>query len=183
MQLTDPKLNRAYTMGMTPGPSAQDERRFAARVLSDVIGDSDGCRFYWALVDNAIAEDADFGFYPHDACGSFYIALTTDPERARTSAGHRAGGTGSREERPERRRSRARQEQNRQQPRPLRRSPPRPHAHRSAASGSTTSEYRSLEQDMATLMSVNRQSLLDLLHDFPFDPMTLVTLGPTEAKS
>src|SRR5687768_14959627 len=80
-QLTDPKLNRQYTMGMTPGPSAQDERRFAARVLSDVVGDSDGSRFYWALVDNAIAEEADFGFYPHDGCGSFYLALTTDPKR------------------------------------------------------------------------------------------------------
>src|SRR5690242_4060818 len=79
--LPDPKLNRAYTMGMMPGPSAQDEDRFAARVLADVIGDSDGSRFYWALVDNAIAEDADFGFYPHDACGSFYISLTTDPDR------------------------------------------------------------------------------------------------------
>src|SRR6267154_6541197 len=79
--LPDPKLNRAYTMGMTPGPSAQDEDRFAARVLSDVIGDSDGSRFYWALVDNAIAEDADFGFYPHDACGSFYVSLINDPER------------------------------------------------------------------------------------------------------
>ena len=50
-------------------------------MLSDVIGDSDGSRFYWALVDNAIAEDADFGFYPHDACGSFYISLLTAPER------------------------------------------------------------------------------------------------------
>src|SRR5579862_2418093 len=79
--MADPKLNRQYTMGMTPGPSAQDERRFAARVLSDVVGDSDGSRFYWALVDNAIAEDADFGFYPHDGCGSFYISLTTEPER------------------------------------------------------------------------------------------------------
>src|SRR4029079_9937891 len=78
--MTDAKLNRQYTMAMTPGPSAQDDRRFAARVLSDVIGDSDGSRLYWALVDNAIAEDADFGFYPHDGCGSYYLALTTDPE-------------------------------------------------------------------------------------------------------
>ena len=29
------------------------------RVLSDVVGDAEGSRFYWALVDNAIAEDAD----------------------------------------------------------------------------------------------------------------------------
>jgi predicted Zn-dependent peptidase len=80
--MTDPKLNRQYLMGMTPGPSAQDDRRFAARVLADIVGDADGSRFYWALVDNAIADDADFGFYPHDACGSFYIALTTSPDRS-----------------------------------------------------------------------------------------------------
>src|SRR5207247_10140579 len=78
---TCPNHKRQDAQGMTPEPSAQDERRFAARVLSDVIGDADGSRFYWALVDNAIAEDADFGFYPHDACGSFYISLTTDPAR------------------------------------------------------------------------------------------------------
>src|SRR5205085_5460556 len=85
--LVDAKLNRQYTMAMTPGPSAQDDRRFAARVLADVIGDSDGSRFYWALVDNAIAEDADFGFYPHDACGSFYVSLINDPERTDEALG------------------------------------------------------------------------------------------------
>jgi predicted Zn-dependent peptidase len=64
----DPKLNRQYTMGLLPGPSAQDERRYAARILSDVVGDADGSRLYWALVDNAMAEEANFGFYPHDNC-------------------------------------------------------------------------------------------------------------------
>jgi predicted Zn-dependent peptidase len=43
-------------------------------------------------------------------------------------------------------------------------------------------EYRSLEQDMATLMSVNRKSLQQLMTEFPFDPMTIVTLGPGEKK-
>ena len=40
INLIDAKLNRQYTMAMTPGPSAQDDRRFAASVLADVIGDS-----------------------------------------------------------------------------------------------------------------------------------------------
>ena len=58
------------------------------------FGDSDGSRFYWALVDNAIAEDADFGFYPHDASGSFYVALTTDPsDRARRALSSRVART------------------------------------------------------------------------------------------
>ena len=39
-------------------------------------------------------------------------------------------------------------------------------------------EYRSLEQDMATLMTVDVNALRQLMDDFPFDPMTLVTLGP-----
>src|SRR4029079_11270068 len=80
-KMADAKLNRQYTMAFTPGPSAQDERRFAARILADVLGDSDGSRFYSALVDHAIAEEADFGFYPHDACGSYYLSIINDPQR------------------------------------------------------------------------------------------------------
>jgi hypothetical protein len=33
---------------------------------------------------------------------------------------------------------------------------------------------------MATLMSVDRKSLEQLMDDFPFDPMTIVSLGPGE---
>ena len=33
---------------------------------------------------------------------------------------------------------------------------------------------------MATLLAVNRESLEQLMRDFPFDPMTIVTLGPGE---
>jgi hypothetical protein len=39
-------------------------------------------------------------------------------------------------------------------------------------------EYRSLEQDMATLESVTTASLVELMDQFPMDPMTIVTLGP-----
>ena len=39
-------------------------------------------------------------------------------------------------------------------------------------------EYRSLEADMATLMSITPTSLQSLMNDFPFDPMTIVSLGP-----
>ena len=41
-------------------------------------------------------------------------------------------------------------------------------------------QYRSLEMDMATLAAVNRDSLQQLMRDFPFDPMTIVSLGPGE---
>jgi len=177
IDLADAKLNRQYTMGMTPGPSAQDDRRFAARVLADVIGDSDGSRFYWALVDNAIAEDADFGFYPHDLCGSFYIALTTEPDRSEKALDiamkelNRVKSDLQSDE-VERAKNKIASALVLSGEVPL---------GRMRSIGSQwiyNREYRSLQQDMDTLMAVTPQSLKDLMRDFPFDPMTLVSLGP-----
>jgi predicted Zn-dependent peptidase len=177
IDMSDAKLNRQYTMGMTPGPSAQDDRRFAARILADVVGDSDGSRFYWALVDNAIAEDADFGFYPHDGCGSFYISLTTEPDRSEKALDIALA------EMERVKKDLASDEVER--------------AKNKIASSLTLSgevplgrmrsignqwmynrQYRSLEKDTATLMAVTPESIKQLMVDFSFDPMTVVSLGP-----
>jgi len=175
--LADPKLNRQYTMGMTPGPSAQDERRFAARVLADVIGDSDGSRFYWALVDNAIAEEADFGFYPHDACGSYYFALTTEPDRTQKAMDiamaelQRVKEDLSGDE-VERAKNKIASSLVLQGEVPLGR------MRSIGGQWIYNHEYRSLEQDMNTLMAVTPESMRQLMKEFPFDPMTVVSLGP-----
>jgi predicted Zn-dependent peptidase len=173
----DAKLNRQYLMAMMPGPSAQDERRFAARVLADVVGDSDGSRLYWALVDNAIAEDADFGFYPHDSCGSFYLALTAGPERIEQALKIaldelEKAKQDVKEDEIERAKNKLASSLVLQGEVPL---------GRMRSIGSQwmyNKEYRSLEQDMATLMSVDRASLMQLTKDFPLNPMSIVTLGP-----
>jgi predicted Zn-dependent peptidase len=177
LEMTDAKLNRQYVMGMTPGPSAQDDRRFAARVLADVIGDSDGSRFYWALVDNAIAEEADFGFYPHDACGSFYIALTTAPERseqalkiARDELEKVKGDLTDDEV--------ARAKNKIASSLVLQGEVPLGRMRSIGGQWIYNKQYRSLELDMATLQAVTRDSLLDLMDEFRFDPMTIVSLGP-----
>ena len=176
-KMADPKLNRQYTMAFTPGPSAQDERRFAARVLADVIGDSDGSRFYWALVDNAIAEEADFGFYPHDACGSYYLSIINDPERTDQCLDialkelQRVKSDLNNDE-VERAKNKIASSIVLQGEIPL---------GRMRAIGGQwiyNKEYRSLEQDMATLQAITPDSLKKLMQDFPFDPMTIVTLGP-----
>lgn len=177
LEMTDTKLNRQYLMGMTPGPSAQDDRRFAARILSDVVGDSDGSRFYWALVDNAIAEDADFGFYPHDACGSFYIALTTDPERSEQALKIALDELNKvkvdlKEDEVERAKNKIASSLVLQGEVPLGR------MRSIGGQWIYNKQYRSLELDMAAVRAVTRDSLQDLMRDFPFDPMTIVSLGP-----
>jgi predicted Zn-dependent peptidase len=175
--ITDPKLNRQYTMGMTPGPSAQDDARFAARVLADIIGDNDGSRFYWALVDNAIAEDADFGFYPHDRCGSFYFSLVTDPDRAQQALDIalkelQKVRNDLDDAEVERARNKIASQLVLGGEVPI---------GRMRAIGSQwiyNGDYRSLEADMATLMAITPDTLKQLMRQYSFEPMSIVTLGP-----
>jgi predicted Zn-dependent peptidase len=180
--LTDAKLNRHYTMTLMPGPSAQDDRRFAARVLADVLGDSEGSRLYWALVDPAIAEEADFGFYPHDGCGSFYLSLVTDPDKSQKAldialAELKRARNDLNEAEVERARNKIASSLVLGGESPL---------GRMRAIGNQwvyTGTYRSLDEDMATLLAVTPQSLKQLLDEYPFEPMTVVTLGPGEKSA
>jgi predicted Zn-dependent peptidase len=176
-EMTDPKLNRQYTMAMTPGPSAQDERRFAARVLSDVIGDAEGSRFYWSLVDNAIAEEADFGFDAHDGCGSFLISLVTEPDRAEKALAIAL------DELQKIKQDLKADEVERAKNKiacsiVLQGEAPMGRMRAIAGQWVYNGEYRSLEQDMKTLEGVTIEKLRDLMADFPFDPMTIISLGP-----
>jgi predicted Zn-dependent peptidase len=65
-------LKREHICLMHTGVSAQDPRRFAASLLSMIVGDDYGSRFYWELVDKALAEEAAMHFGPMDGTGLFY---------------------------------------------------------------------------------------------------------------
>jgi predicted Zn-dependent peptidase len=74
--------NMHYALTITPGPSAQDEERYAAAVLSTILGDSDGSRLYWSLIDPGIAEDAELSHQPFDRFGMFMGFVSCDPANA-----------------------------------------------------------------------------------------------------
>jgi predicted Zn-dependent peptidase len=175
--MVDPKLNRQYTMGLTPGPSTQDPRRFAARVLADVIGDAEGSRLYWALVDNALAEEADFGFYPHDRYGSFYFSLSNEPARTQKVqdilvAELERVKDDLADDEVQRAKNKIASQIVLSGELPIGR------MRSLGAEWIYNHEYRSLEQDMEALRGVTTGSLKQLMRDFPFQPMTVATLGP-----
>jgi predicted Zn-dependent peptidase len=180
--MTDAKLSRAYVVGMMPGPSAQNEERFAARVLADIVGEADGSRLYWALVDNALCEDADFGFYPHDRSGSFYLSMQTDPDRVdEVLAIAQAELARVREDITDDEVLRAKNKLATSSTvggeSPM---------SRMRAIGSNwlyTGEYRSVEDDLATLDKLDRRAIQAMLEKYPFDPMTIVTLSPERATA
>jgi predicted Zn-dependent peptidase len=64
------------------GLSMQDEKRYAASLLSSIIGDSTGSRYFWQLVDPAIVEDASMQFEAMDGTGAIFSYVSCSPEKA-----------------------------------------------------------------------------------------------------
>ncbi len=79
-RLEKANLAREHICLMSAGVSAQDPRRFAASLLGTIIGDDVGSRFFWELVDKALAEAASMQFGAMDGTGAFcsYIRCGSD---------------------------------------------------------------------------------------------------------
>lgn len=73
-------LAREHICLMGAAPSTQDSARFAASLLGAIVGDNVGSRFYWELVDKALAEAATMQFSPMDGTGAFYSYLRCSGE-------------------------------------------------------------------------------------------------------
>jgi len=73
-------LVREHICLMSSGVSAEDSRRFAASLLSVIVGDSVGSRFFWGLVDKALAETATMQFEAMDGTGAFYSYIQCSSE-------------------------------------------------------------------------------------------------------
>jgi len=80
--VTRQNLSRVHICLMSPGVSAQDNRRFACSLLAGVIGDEVGSRFFWELVDKALAETATMHFGAMDGTGAFYSYIRCGSDNA-----------------------------------------------------------------------------------------------------
>ena len=67
---------------ISPTVSYQDKRSYAAMLLAKIIGDSTGSRFFWQLVDTAIAETAAMSCEPMDGVGAYYSYIRTLEENS-----------------------------------------------------------------------------------------------------
>lgn len=81
-RLGKPNLNREHICLAHTGVSAQDPKRFTASLLGMIVGDDYGSRFYWEMVDKALAEAASMHFGPMDGTGMFYSYLRCSSENA-----------------------------------------------------------------------------------------------------
>lgn len=71
-----------YVLGLSAGPGAEDADRYAAKILSTIIGDDSGSRMYWELVDTGLAEQATLSHYDYEGTGLFMTYMCCEPDEA-----------------------------------------------------------------------------------------------------
>ncbi|MBN2457325.1 MAG: insulinase family protein [Sedimentisphaerales bacterium] len=81
-RLEKSSLAREHICLMSPAVSADDPRRFAGSLLSSIIGDDVGSRFFWELVDKALAETATMQLSAMEGTGVFYSYIRCGQEGA-----------------------------------------------------------------------------------------------------
>ena len=72
--------SQAYAVQLANSPAAEDEDRFAARLLSTILGDDSGSRMFWELIDTGLAEYAAIGTYEYQGTGTYMTFLSCAPE-------------------------------------------------------------------------------------------------------
>ena len=108
-----PTINRHYVMMISPAPSLTDPRRYAAMMLTQILGDHDGSRLYWAMVETGLADEAVAQYEGHDGCGDYIVYCSCSPDDAERAEAAIISGTQRTRGFAHRRRSPARAEQGR----------------------------------------------------------------------
>ncbi|MDZ4755569.1 MAG: pitrilysin family protein [Phycisphaerae bacterium] len=73
---------RHYLLMAMPAPHINDPQRYEATMLAHVLGDADGSRFHWSLIETGIAEEASAQYDGRDGVGEFLVSAVCDPKDA-----------------------------------------------------------------------------------------------------
>jgi predicted Zn-dependent peptidase len=167
-----------HIMQMGIGPDSRDPLRFAAELLSVVIGDDSGSRLFWELVDPGYAESADLSFSEYDGTGAWMSYLSCSPDQVKENLDrcervfrdvNENGITADELE----------QARNKAASRIVLRGE-RPMGRLSSLGGNWMyrGDYRSIADDLKSIRSVSLDEVRELLKRFPLSMSTTVGVGP-----
>jgi predicted Zn-dependent peptidase len=169
--------NMYYLVGVCPGPSAQDDSRYAAAVLSQMLGDAEGSRMYWKLIDTGLADDAELAHHPFDGVGTYMFYVSCDPAKAAEVEAIldgvlTAAGENLTEAEVQRAVSKIAMDLTLQNERP---------AGRMMALGGQwlyLNKYIPLAEELKRIQAVDVSEIRALIARFPFEPRTIVRMAP-----
>jgi predicted Zn-dependent peptidase len=70
-----------HVMQMGMAPLASESLRFAAELLSVIVGDDSGSRMFWDIVDPGHADSAELGYNEYDGAGTWMMYLSCHPDQ------------------------------------------------------------------------------------------------------
>ena len=178
--LKDERVNRGYLIGISQAPAANDDERYAAALLMQMLGGVDNSKLHWALIETGIAEEAQAGYDGLDGTGDYFVYASGDPDKLddiwevmskeirglRDSINHEelvilrskmATATMVAAERPGDRMQRL------------------------GRLWTMTGQYQPLEDELAKIESITIESLRDLCDRYPIDRCTLGKMIPETA--
>ncbi len=74
-------------IGVSDGPPLESADRYAAQLISTVLGDHTGSRLYWALVDPGHADGAEVSYQDYNQAGAMFTFLSCDPAETQANLG------------------------------------------------------------------------------------------------
>ncbi len=75
-----PDAAQAYLVRVSPAPPTKDARRYATRLLSTIIGDESGSRFFWEMIDTGRAEACAMWTQEFGDDGAMFTYLVCHPD-------------------------------------------------------------------------------------------------------
>ena len=166
-------------IGVSDAPPLESDDRYAAQLLTTVLGDHTGSRLYWALIDPGHADGVEVSYQDYNQAGALYTFLSCEPDETgenlkRISAVYRqalAEGVAEDE---------LTQAKNKVLARSVLRSE-RPMG-RLGSLGfhwAYRHEYLSVADELDAFNRVTPADLRRVLDQWPLLPMTIVSVGPT----
>ena len=172
------QLHQQHVVLMSPAPPAESPLRFAADLMSVIVGDEVNSRLYWELIDNGDAEAADLNYQEFSEAGLWMTYLCCESSAvedliARLQRIYTSVVTdGVTETELEQARNKVAARIVLQGERPM---------NRLGALGSNWlqfREYRSVEDDLQMIRSLTQADLQELMRLYPLALTTVVGLGP-----
>lgn len=171
-----------HIMAMSPGPPAEDDLCFPAQLLTTIVGDSINSRLYWDLIDPGDAESAYVALMDYQGTGAYMTYLCSDPKSAEENWDRvrkvydEVNKDGVTDEEISLTRSKLAAR--------IVLSSERPRGRRAAVAQNWIyrDEYRSVEDDLATVQALGKQDVRNLLDQYPLAMTTTATVGPPEGN-
>ncbi len=78
--MSSDRVNRGYILGISDAPSQTSDDRYAATLMTQILGGADNSRLHWALIETGIAEEAMAAYDGLDGTGDYFIYASGDPD-------------------------------------------------------------------------------------------------------